>query len=93
MLTPGFNLGVGRAFGLDMNYYQLGPRVVLSYYNQDIASISVLNYKEMLGGDGDQWHWIAGWISIGDVVKAIKAHRIKKATAEDINGRLIKKRR
>jgi len=23
MLTPGFNLGVGRAFGLDMNYYHL----------------------------------------------------------------------
>jgi len=84
MLTPGFNIGIGRAFGLDMNYYQLGPRIVLSYYNQDIASLSVLNLKEMLGGDGDQWHWAAGWISIGDVVKAIRASRIKEATAEDL---------
>ncbi len=84
MLTPGFNLGVGRAFGLEQDYYQLGPRIALTWHDQDIASLSFLNYKEMLGGDGDQWHWLSGWISVDGLVSAYKASRITQATTKDL---------
>ncbi len=69
-LTPGFNLGVGREYGIGRNFYQLGPRTTLSWHNQDIISISFLNFKEQLGGNGDQWHWLSGWLNISGLIKA-----------------------
>ena len=69
-LTPGFNLGVGREYGQEKNFYQLGPRATLTWHNQDIISISFLNYKEQLDGDGDQWHWLGGWLNISGLIKA-----------------------
>jgi LysM repeat protein len=83
-LTPGFNLGVGREYGLKKNFYQFGPRATLSWHNEDIISVSFLNFKEQLGGNGDQWHWLGGWLSISGLIKAYKASQITEATAEDL---------
>lgn len=88
-LTPGFNLGIGRNYGLEQNFYQLGPCSVLSWRNEDIFSVSFLNYKEMLGGDGDQWHWLSGWLNVGGIIRAYKAAQITEVTNEDL-GKLTK---
>jgi len=84
-LTPGFNLGFTHEYGQDdPNFLQFGPMSVLSWYNEDIISISVLNYKENLGGDGNQWNWLSGWVSLGGIYKAYKASQITEVTAEDL---------
>jgi len=83
-LTPGFNFGIGHNYGLDQSFYQLGPSATLSWHNEDIISISFLNYREMINGDGDEWHWIGGYLNLGGIYKAYKASRIKEATEKDL---------
>lgn len=84
LLTPGFNFGIGHNYGLDQNFYQLGPCATLSWHNEDIVSVSFLNYKEMLNGDGDQWNWISGYLNISGVYMAYKSSQIKEATEKDL---------
>ncbi len=79
-LTPGVNLGFVREFGRDdPDFLQFGPNLTLSWQNQDIVKFFAFNYKENLGGDGDQWHWFGGWISIDGLYQAYQASRIKQA--------------
>ncbi len=85
LITPGFNFSFIREMGRDdPEYVQFGPRMTLSWRNKDIASVSFLNYKENLGGDGDQWHWLSGYLNIGGIVKAWRASQIEKAKPSDL---------
>lgn len=70
-LSPAFNLGAGREWGIDKNYFQFGPAIVLSHKGDDILYASIFNYKEVLGSDGDQWHPVSMSLDIGKVLKKI----------------------
>ncbi len=84
-LTPGFNLGFTHEYGRDdPNFLQFGPMSVLSWYNEDIISVSVLNYKKNLGGNGDQRHWLSGWLSLSGIYKTYGSSQITEATDEDL---------
>lgn len=84
-VTPEFNLVYSREYGYEEpNFLQIGPSVTLGWYNQDIISVSVFNYKRQLGGPARQLHPIAGWISLSGIIKAIHASQIKEAKPEDL---------
>lgn len=84
-ITPGFNIGFGHSFSENDNFFQIGPNVRFSLYDKDIFHLNILNYKEMLNGDGDQWHPISGWIAPSEMVSAYRAYKTRVATANDIN--------
>ena len=85
ILTPGFNLGYVKEWGLeDSNFIQFGPRATMTWNNEDIVSISIFNYKENIGGDGDQWHWVSGHVSIYGLIKAYGISQITKPTNKEL---------
>ena len=85
ILTPGFNLSYIKEWGLeDPNFIQFGPRATITWNNEDIVSISIFNYKENIGGDGDQWHWISGHVSIYGLIKAYRISQITEPTKEEL---------
>ena len=85
LLTPGFNLAYVKEFGLNNpNFLQFGPRATLTWQNEDILTISALNYKENLGGDGDQWHWLSGYFSIIGLRNAYKSSQITEPTEKEL---------
>ena len=85
LLTPGFNLSYINENGLvDPDFIQFGPRATLTWFDQDILSISAFNYKENIGGDGDQWHWLSGYLSIGGLINAYKSSQITEPTKKDL---------
>jgi len=85
LLTPGVNLAYIKEFGRDdPNFLQFGPRMTMGWYGKDILSVSFLNYKENLGGNGDQWHWLSGYLSIGGLIEAYNSSQITEAEAKDL---------
>ena len=85
LLTPGFNLSYINEDGLaNPNFLQFGPRATLTWFDQDILSISAFNYKENIGGDGDQWHWLSGYLSIYGLRSAYKSSQITEPTEKDL---------
>ena len=88
ILSPEFNLGLKREYEAGANFLRIGPSLAMSYHGQNILSLSFLNYETRLGGGESNIHWLSGWISIGGLVKSIKASRIKEATSEDLAKRI-----
>ncbi|MEA3272529.1 MAG: hypothetical protein U9P90_02570 [Patescibacteria group bacterium] len=87
-LTPEFNLGFRKEYEQGSKILKLGPSVTMSYYGQNILSFSFLNYERSLEEGNSDIHWLGGWLSIGGIVRAIKASRIKLATNGDLEKRL-----
>ncbi len=81
-LLYGFNFNFGREIGVHKNYLKIGPVMTLRAYDEDILQLSFLNYK-WRGCGGDQFHPIAGWISIDGIYKAYKARGIKSLENEE----------
>ncbi len=84
LLTPGVNLAYINENGLESpDFIQFGPRLTMAWHGEDILSVSPLNYKENLGGDGDQWHWISGYLSVSGLIKAYRSSQITAPTKKD----------
>jgi hypothetical protein len=83
-ITPEFNLGFIHEYGEGESFLRFGPSVTLHYQNEDILSLSFLNYKKELGGNNDQWHLISGWLDIGSVYQAYKARQIRQIDNKDL---------
>lgn len=79
-ITPQFNLGGGRDFGLEMNFLQFGPRVTYATHGEDVVSINFLNYKKMFGDVSNQWHWLSITVDTFSAYKAIKRLTVKSLT-------------
>ncbi len=75
-VTPEIQLRFGHEYGNHVSYYQIGPALTFSWRNRDIVNLYFLNYKEKLGADGDQWHWVGGHVDSGELATAYKATRI-----------------
>jgi len=90
LLTPELNIGLKREYEEKSNFLRVGPSLTMSYDGQDILSLSFLNYEKAIGKGQDEVKWLSGWLSIGGIIRALKASRIKMATDKDLEARVAR---
>ena len=83
-LTPGMNLAVGHEYSSDETYTRFGPTTTLGISGRDILSLSFLNFSFSDSKGSEQWHWLSGWVNVGELIKFIGALQIKEPEPRDL---------